>query len=44
MVIRYETTSSHGGRAWHETGEMTVDGGRTWQPMLDMTLVKTCDA
>lgn len=44
VVIRYETTSSHGGRAWHETGEMTVDGGRTWQPMLDMTLVKTCDA
>lgn len=44
VTVRYETTASHGGRAWHETGEMTVDGGRTWQPMLDMTLIKTCDA
>lgn len=44
VTMRYETTSSHGGRAWHETGMITTDGGQTWTPTMEMTLIKTCDA
>lgn len=43
ILMRYETTFGHNDRSWHETGEMTLDGGQTWMPVMDMTLVKTCD-
>lgn len=41
--VRYETRYTHGDRAWHETGKFTMDGGKTWQTIQQMTLVKTCD-
>lgn len=43
VVIRYDTTFTHNGRAWHETGAVSLDGGSTWQQTMDMTLVKTCE-
>lgn len=43
VLMRYDTTFSHADRAWHETGAITVDGGQTWAPTMEMTLVKTCD-
>lgn len=43
VLMRYETTFSHADRAWHETGRITTDGGQTWAPTMEMTLIKTCD-
>lgn len=31
------------GGTWHETGEVSTDGGESWFPMLDMTLRRTGD-
>lgn len=41
--MRYE--SSFRGSRWHETGEFTPDGGSTWVPSLDMTVIRErrCD-
>lgn len=44
VVMRYETTAKRGGRVWHETGAITTNGGKTWIPTMEMTLIKTCDA
>ncbi len=37
--IRY--TSQVEGDTWHETGEFSPDGGKTWVPTLEMTLKRT---
>jgi len=39
IVVRYDSTFT--ADTWHETGETSVDGGKTWHPSLDMTLKRT---
>ncbi len=36
VIIRYTITLD--GDSWHETGEMSRDGGATWSPTIDMAL------
>lgn len=36
VTVRYQATFT--ADVWRETGEMSVDGGATWRPSLDMTL------
>ncbi|QKK01550.1 MAG: hypothetical protein HND55_02105 [Pseudomonadota bacterium] len=35
-LLRFEIEIS--GDTWHETGQISPDGGQTWYPMLEMTL------
>ncbi|OYN99243.1 hypothetical protein CGZ96_08470 [Enemella evansiae] len=44
VTVRYVTDFTDNWRAWHEYGEVSLDGGQTWQRFQQMTLVKTCDA
>lgn len=36
ITVRYDAAFT--GDTWHETGEVSTDGGETWRPNLDMTL------
>lgn len=36
--VRYTITL--GGDTWHEVGEFSPDGGKTWLPTLEMTLMR----
>ncbi|MDZ7790882.1 MAG: hypothetical protein U5L08_10400 [Xanthomonadales bacterium] len=37
-LLRFEIHIA--GDTWHETGEVSPDGGENWYPMLDMTLTR----
>ena len=40
--IRYHIRRDEAGR-WHETGEMSADGGKTWMRTIEMTLTRVGD-
>ena len=42
MEIRYTLRTNDEGH-WHEIGEMSRDGGATWNPFFEMELVKKAD-
>ncbi|MDQ1419291.1 MAG: hypothetical protein QOJ52_1253, partial [Acidimicrobiaceae bacterium] len=42
VTVRYAATFTKD--TWHETGEMSIDGGKTWMPNLDMTLSRVAGA
>jgi hypothetical protein len=42
VTVRYRATFAEG--KWHETGEVSSDGGDTWMPSLDMTLSRVAGA
>ncbi|GAB3559276.1 hypothetical protein [Spelaeicoccus albus] len=38
ILMRFDITLDDSG--WHEIGRMSMDGGRTWQPSLEMRLTR----
>ena len=40
--IRYHIRLDEQGR-WHETGETSTDGGRTWSPLIELVLTRVGD-
>jgi hypothetical protein len=42
ITVRYDAGFT--GDTWHETGEVSTDGGETWRPNLDMTLSRVVEA